>query len=65
MVVTSIDRPTEVTVVDADATLSDASVSAPSLVTPLVKSSVAPPSGRNWNWNVAVLLAASVGSVQV
>src|SRR4029453_921287 len=65
VVVTSIVRPTLVTVVDAVAVLSDGSVSAPSLVAPLVKSSVAPPSARNWNWNVAVLLPASVGKVHV
>ena len=65
VVVTSIVRPTPATVVDAVAVLSEGSVSAPSLVAPLVKSSVAPPSARNWNWNVAVLLPASVGKVHV
>ena len=46
------------------APLSDGSVSAPSLVTPAVNSSVSPTSGRNRNVNVAALFAANVGTVQ-
>src|SRR5688572_27812617 len=63
--VTAISRPTATTEVDADAALSDGSVSAPSLVTPVVNTSVAPPSVLSRNSNVAVLFAASVGSVHV
>ena len=56
-----IDPP----VVVADAVLSDESVSAPSLVTPEVRISGPPPSGRSRNSNVAVLFPGSVGSIQV
>ncbi len=65
VLVTTILRPIAVTVVVSDAALSNGSVSAPSLVTPVANWSVPPLIGRNRKVKMALAFGPCAGNVQV